>query len=400
VKIAYVTPRYGEQIVGGAEHAARMLAERLVGRLGWDVEVLTSCALDASTWKNEVSPGSEIVNGVSVRRFPVAGERHKEFLHLSWRMHNNPRLADMADQRRWVEYQGPLMPDLLPALDATDADVVVFYPYLYYPTVFGIPRVAARSVMHPAAHDEASIRMTVYSPVFAQTSAFVFQTDGERRLTERMFPIADKPQLLLGLGVEPVETSDAQIEQFRAKYGLGDDPYLICVGRVDEGKGSFLLAKYFAQYKHENPGPTKLLYIGPPVQKLPTHRDIVVAGVVSDDEKWAALRGSSALISPSPFEAFSLALIEGWAAQKPVMVNGACLATREHVERSGGGLWFNGYYEFNAGLRRLESSPALAAGLASAGHRYVSSRFHWPVLIERYATFLEQVASRTAKKAS
>ena len=29
MKVAYVTPRYGTEVVGGAEHAARMLAERL-----------------------------------------------------------------------------------------------------------------------------------------------------------------------------------------------------------------------------------------------------------------------------------------------------------------------------------------------------------------------------------
>ena len=52
MKLAFVTPRYGTEVIGGAETAARMLAERLCVRPGWEVEVLTSCALDHLTWEN------------------------------------------------------------------------------------------------------------------------------------------------------------------------------------------------------------------------------------------------------------------------------------------------------------------------------------------------------------
>jgi hypothetical protein len=53
VKFAFVTPRYGEEIVGGAEMAARMIAERLVSQLGWSVEIFTTRAKDIVTWANE-----------------------------------------------------------------------------------------------------------------------------------------------------------------------------------------------------------------------------------------------------------------------------------------------------------------------------------------------------------
>lgn len=396
MKVVYVTPRYGEEVVGGAEHAARMLAERLVSQLGWEVEALTSCALDAGTWENALRPGEQRVNGVTVRRFATSGPRSREFLDLSWKVHRNPRLSRPRDEQRWIDMQGPLVPELVDALADTDADIVVFYPYLYYPTVRGLPLVAPRSVLHPAAHDEAAIRMPVFTPVFAQAQSLVFQTDGERRLVERLFPVASKPQLLLGLGVEPRK---GDVNGFRERCGVGDRPYVLCVGRVDAGKGSMLLAEYFAEYKARNPGDLALVYIGPVMQPLQPHPDVVVAGVVSEDDKWAALEGAKALISPSPLEAFSLALVEGWTSGLPVLVNRACIATREHVERSGGGIWFDGYASFAVGLERLVGDGETSSRLAEAGRRYVDARFRWPSLIERYGRFLEQAAERASARA-
>ena len=47
MKVAYVVPRYGAQIRGGAETGARMMAEHLVADRGDEVEVFTTAALDA-----------------------------------------------------------------------------------------------------------------------------------------------------------------------------------------------------------------------------------------------------------------------------------------------------------------------------------------------------------------
>ena len=61
LKVAYVVPRYGTEIRGGAETGARMFAEHLVAERGYAVEVFTTCALDALTWRDEVASGTETV---------------------------------------------------------------------------------------------------------------------------------------------------------------------------------------------------------------------------------------------------------------------------------------------------------------------------------------------------
>jgi hypothetical protein len=68
-KIAFVVQRYGDKIVGGAESYTRELAETLVKKLGWQVDVLTTCAHDYMTWKNEYPEQSFTLNGVKVKRF-------------------------------------------------------------------------------------------------------------------------------------------------------------------------------------------------------------------------------------------------------------------------------------------------------------------------------------------
>ena len=76
MKLAVVVQRYGLDINGGAELHARYVAEQLSRRA--DVEVLTSCARDYVTWKNELPHGLETVHGVPVRRFPVRRPRNVE----------------------------------------------------------------------------------------------------------------------------------------------------------------------------------------------------------------------------------------------------------------------------------------------------------------------------------
>ncbi len=70
-----------------------------------------------------------------------------------------PPSASEEDCERWVDLQGPKSPDLLRAVEASDADVIAFYPYLYYPTIRGLPLVRDRAILHPAAHEEPALHL-------------------------------------------------------------------------------------------------------------------------------------------------------------------------------------------------------------------------------------------------
>ena len=88
MKLAVVTPRYGPDIAGGAETAARLLATELAARTEWAVEALTTTAHDAATWQSNGAAATELLDGVAVHRFPVTGERVGRF-----RCRHRPRRA-------------------------------------------------------------------------------------------------------------------------------------------------------------------------------------------------------------------------------------------------------------------------------------------------------------------
>ena len=283
------------------------------------------------------------------------------------------------------------LPQLITAVGASDADVVAFYPYLYHPTVAAIGKVSVPAVLHPAAHDEPALYLPVFRGTFGSADALCFHTAAERALVERMYPVAEKPQIVLGLGVGESQGLGRPGGEL---LGLGERPYIVSVGRVDEHKGSKMLASFFAAYKERHPGPLALVLVGPVSFELPAHPDIVVTGPVDEPDKWDIVRDALVAVSPSALESFSLVVIEAWTDRVPVLVNGACGPTREHCERSGGGLWFTSFPEFEAVLHRLEADGRLRGALGTRGRDYVDRHFRWPVLIERYARFLTSVAER------
>jgi glycosyltransferase involved in cell wall biosynthesis len=393
VKYAFVTPRYGLEVVGGAELGARMLAERLVARLGWPVEIFTTCALDAMTWADHYPAGDTTINGVLVHRFPTTAGRVPAFFPYSERVLSAPGAATLAEGQRFLDLQGPGSPELIDALSASDRDLLGFYPYLYSPTADGLPQVADRAVMHPAAHDEPALHLSVFRRPLTAAQGLVFQTRGEQELVQDLFPVGHIPQVVIGLGFEEPPSGNPGVPPGELT-GLGDRPYLLCLGRVDGFKGTTMLAGLFAAYKQRRPGPLALVLAGPISAEPPPHPDIVVTGPVDEADKWSLLRGALSFVNPSPHEAFSIVLMEAWSEGLPVVVNVRCAATVEHCERSGGGLAFDSYPRFEVILDRLVADGHLRRTLGERGRAYVDTHYRWPTIIDRYAAFLTGVRER------
>jgi glycosyltransferase involved in cell wall biosynthesis len=391
MKVAFVTPRYGVEVMGGAEAAARQLAEHLVADCGWEVEVFSTCALDHLTWDDVLPAGDSILNGVTVHRFASASGRVRAFYDLDARLRVAPAEASLEQARRWLELNGPVTPDLVDAVGHSDAEVIAFYPYLYYPTVKGMEAARAPRVLHPAAHDEPALYLKVFEETFADADAICYHTAAERRLVQRLHRVAQIPQIVLGLGVSPVVEGGRPGGEV---LGIGDRPYVVSVGRVDDHKGSSMLAAFFRTYKDRHPGPLALALVGPVAARIAEDDDIVLTGAVSEADKWDIVRDATISISPSALESFSLVVLEAWEQSVPVVVNATCDPTREHCERSGGGLWFGSYREFEAVLERLWADAALRKVLGARGHAYVERYYQWPHLIRRYAGFLTTVRRR------
>jgi len=250
-RFAFVTPRYGPEVVGGAELGARLLSEHLVADCGVHVDVFTSCALDASTWVDSFPPGTTDINGVRVHRYPSESGRFEDFDAWGTELMRLPHQASMKQANEWIKRQGPYCPDAVDAAIASDAQLIGYYPYLYYPTVAGISRDPKRAVLHAAAHDEQPIHLPVFKRVFESPAGIWMHSQEEQELVTSLFNTSHIPQAVLGLGVLPGE-GDTRLA--RAELELGEAPFILCLGRVDAGKGSSALAELFAAYKARNLG--------------------------------------------------------------------------------------------------------------------------------------------------
>ena len=162
-------------------------------------------------------------------------------------------------------------------------------------------------MLHPAAHDEPALYLPVFGPTYTEADAICYHTAAERRLVERVHPVAAIPQIVLGLGVGTVVEGGRRGADI---LGLGDRPYVVSVGRVDEHKGSAMLARFFSTYKERHPGPLALALVGPVAATIAPHPDIVVTGVVDEADKWDLVRDALVAVSPSALESFSLVVLE------------------------------------------------------------------------------------------
>src|SRR4051812_28074479 len=178
MNIAIAVQRYGADINGGAELHARFIAERL-SRVA-TVEVVTTCARDYVTWKNELPAGVEQVNGISVRRFPVAHERRPdEFGRRSVRVFDRPH--SVADELRWLESEGPASPAMVAYLEqaAKDLDFVLLFSYRYYHAWHLARRIAAKAIVVPTAERDAAIGLSIFGPVFRGVRAIMYNSPEE-----------------------------------------------------------------------------------------------------------------------------------------------------------------------------------------------------------------------------
>ncbi|HEX2849880.1 MAG TPA: glycosyltransferase family 4 protein [Acidimicrobiales bacterium] len=390
MNVLFAVHRYGEGISGGAEGACRELATRLVGR-GHGVEVATSRAVSYVGWHDELPLGDGDDHGVRVHRLSVIRPRDPErFDRLNRRVTDGygdvaPELEDA-----WMEAQGPVLDGYQEWLAANAArfDVVVFLPYLYWTTWTGLPIAGARAatVMHPAAHDEPHLLLPMFRLAARSADALGFFTPEEEALVRTRLGLTDTPGAVTGLGVDPPPAVD--VDRFRRTWRLGDDPYLVYVGRLDPSKGADTLATQFAAYKQRRPGPLRLVLVGDPVYPIDAHPDIVVTGFADEATKHAALAGAVALVQPSHYESFSIVLAEAWSHGTPALVQRASAVLEGQCRRSGGGIPYGPYVELEAAIDLLIDNGRLRRRLGDAGRRYGESELSWPKVLDRYETLL------------
>ena len=384
MKIAFVVQRYGTEILGGSEYHCRLIAERMATQ--HDVDVLTTCARDYITWANEYPEGSERINGVTVRRFVNAETRDIEAFnrYSEWIFHN-PHTRE--DEMWWLEQQGPWCPPLLDYLGAHAHayDAVIFFTYLYAPTVLGLPIAAERSILVPTAHNEPAIHLDIYKELFTRPKAIAFNTEVEKAFLKATFHIRAVAEDTVGCGVDLLGgRTDAS---GTTHVSLPTGPFLLYGGRIDAGKGCDQLLDFFGTYKDEG-GPATLVLMGAKLMPLPDVPWVRYAGLLSEADRLRALESATIVVVPSPFESLSLLALEAMAVGKPVLCSAHADVLVDHCRRSHAGLFYSTREEFVECIHLLLADRALREEMGRNGKRYVDANYSWNVIMAKYDTLM------------
>ncbi len=386
MKIAIVVQRYGADINGGAELHARYIAERLAPHA--DVEVMTTCARDYITWRNELTPGEERVHDIRVRRFPVTRERDPhEFGRLSERVFDRPHTIQ--DELHWLDSEGPTSPALVRHVGehGREFDYVLFFSARYYHAFHGARTVPERAILVPTAERDPALGVTAFQVVFRGVRALMYNSFEERALITAIADNDDVPGVVVGVGSE----IPAQVDplRFRQKYDVRG-PFVIYVGRIDENKGCGELFRYFEEYARTDSS-LSLLLIGNPVLPVPDHPRIRHLGFIGDEDKFDAIAACTALIMPSYFESLSMVALEAWALGRPVLANGHCDVLAGQCLRSNAGLFYTSFEEFAETLQLMVSDRDLADALGHHGRDFFRQHYTWPVIVQKYLDMFDRL---------
>ena len=426
MKVVCIVQRYGAEILGGSEYHCRLMAEHLSGT--HTVEVLTTCAKEYTTWENAYPEGKDRVRGVTVRRFANAETRDlKAFNAYSDWIFANPHSP--ADEQSWLRQQGPWCPALIEYLEREHGsyDALIFFTYLYAPTVLGLTIDPRRSILVPTAHDEPAIRLDLYKSVFSLPAAIAYNTTMERGFLRQRFGIDAKIEEVVGCGVDlppgmelaapndlnrrsaddgPATTLGEEANPnnrddvvpaargavFRRRHRLFG-PFALYGGRIDPGKGCEELIEYFGTYADEQ-GDATLALMGAKLMPIPDEPYIRFAGMLPEIERLEALEAASVVIVPSPYESLSLLALESFAVGTPILTNARSDVLTDHCQRSNAGLYYENREEFVECLRLLMGHAELRDQMGRNGQDYVRRNYSWPVILDKYETMIAGVAGR------
>lgn len=372
-RIGFVPPRYGSDVVGGAEAVLSELAHGFAAR-GWDVDVLTTCAKDHVTWENHYPEGVSTDGAVTVRRFATqtdtSGKARQRIGEQILAGHG----ANISEQQLWVNDSLRVSGLWHYVLDHADEyRALILGPYMFW-TTFAVSQIMPeRTILMPCLHDEATAYLDLFAPCFSGSRGLWFLSNPEAELAERIHRLTPRHQVI-GAGIEQPVSYDP--EGFRAKFSVAE-PFVYYAGRREWGKGWTELLAAFATLIEETGTDLKLLTSGVgPIEAPASIADRVVdLGFLTPEDRNSAMAAASAYVQPSALESFSRTVLEAWLAGTPVIANADSEVVKWHVDRSGAGLTYETDREFVEALRLVVEQPASLAALAGSGRQYVLDHY-------------------------
>lgn len=378
MNIVHLTPYYAPAYAfGGVTRAVEGMA-RTLARRGHHVSVLTTDALS----HNERYTGAldAVQDGVRVVRVPNRSAWLRGRLNLSTPFGMDRRAADLLANA-----------DVLHVHEFRSAENLLVTPVA---ARLGVPIALSPHGTLTLSTGRGALKSAwdrLLSPTLARRVAAVIgltaQEADEARAVWQSFGIdpARVHFTIVPNGIDPEEFADLPgREVFRSRYGLGDAPVCLFMGRLHARKGVDVLARAFQ--RADVPG-ARLLIAGPDEGMLPALRAIhdermVLTGYLDATERLEALAAADVFCLPATGEGLSMAALEALAAGLPVILSPGCNLP-EAAEASAGLIVEPQVEPLAAALRDLLSDSERRTAMGAAARALASERFTWASVAER-----------------
>ena len=383
MKIAIVVMRYGEDIVGGAEYHARMIAEHL--KQYYQIDVLTTCAKSYHTWANECPEKIETLNGIRVLRFKNSKIRDvNKVVAIEEKIFYNHHTKN--DELDWINENGPKCPGLIQYIrnHYDEYHIFIFFTFRYFTSYFGIQAAKGKAFLVPEAEDDPALSLSTTQELFQTVNGIFYNVPEERKLILNcvQFNENEKKWDIIGCGIPtPEKRSYHKVEKLK--------PYILYLGRIEGSKGCYQLFDYYQRLLKENSSIPDLVLAGSDSIPIPKHKKIHYIGFVTECEKESLLANTELLVMPSPYESLSLVTLEAMAGGVPVLVNGECDVLKGHCLRSNAGLWYQNYEEFKECLLFLLTDAETRKKLSMSGIQYIQNNYTWESVEKKYLNMIE-----------
>ena len=423
MRFAFVTARYGADITAGPDHACRVLAEQVSSR--HDVDVLTTCARNPRTWKNEYSEGTDRVRGALVRRFAVSQPRDEHaFSQFSAHVLAGPRTR--ADELEWLRRAGPWSTGLIDFIrrQHKSYDVLVFFSLCSPLTANAAMLAPERTIVFPYLQLHPALCFDVSAEILSTVRGVGLVSGAERRLLRSYLRITPQHDEVVGIGIDPSpeqsyprhqqdpadvvvddEAANAAGEEdepasylegrgvpFRRRHRLYG-PFALYGGRVEPDNGCEEMLDYFDTFAASD-SDTALALMGVKMMKIPEEPYIRLAGVLPERQRMIAYEAADVTIAPSADDLVAQPLLESLAVGTPVLASARNNAAVEHCRRANAGLYYANRGEFVEALRLLTTNKRLRNRLGENGRTYVRQNFRWDAVLGRFDRLVSRARAR------
>lgn len=380
-KVAIIVQRCHESVVGGSEALAWHYATLL--KQDYEVDVLSTTAVDAAYWTNVLPEGTEVRDDINIRRF------HVDIGYSSFRTELFARLVgdydkfhlaegrETAGQRKHLPWSIPLQEEMVRRIGPYSGSLVnyvrdhwsqyraiIVVTYLYPTAYFSLMEIPkGRALFAPTLHDEEPAYLSVHQHAARRAHSLIWLTEAEQRLGTALWGELPGRVVAMAIDAEPREPAET------------DEPYILYCGRIDPNKGCATLFEYFSRYKQKHPSSLRLVLTGKADIPVPDHPEIDYRGFVSTEEKFSLMSGAEVYVMPSAKESFSIVALEAMAQRTPVLGNADSAVLKDHIDQSGGGRTYSDYETFAAGLREMTSNGTARQSMGTSAREYVTSRY-------------------------